>query len=265
MPATGPDVKKLNVDHLIMVTQGLATTTVHRDAFQEVVRVVDIAANKKGARGDEAKAILINLKSELLAQSLNIVIELTHTFIPDSYFLAMSPRYLTPPAGSQFSMLRFKIGNTKKLPFSCLELKDKNNIFLPWMTVDSKEGGHRKCSMHFSDYAGLVRHLATRHFVLWLCFQCPWCDNIGFEKTKITRHVASCKKMPLAVVQLVESVERGDRDSVILDHITAANSDLEKVVLNDSVYNLERRVSLTMTRSEAVFTVGTLCLGKILG
>ena len=79
MPATGPDVTKLNVDHLIMVTQGLATTTIHRETFHEVVRVVDMAANKKGARGDEAKAILINLKSELLAQSQHIIIE------PDPY------------------------------------------------------------------------------------------------------------------------------------------------------------------------------------
>ena len=86
MPATGPDENKLNADHLIMVTQGLATMPVHRDTFQEVVRVVDMAANRKGALGEEAKAILIHVKSELLAQSVNIVIEWTHTFIPDSYF-----------------------------------------------------------------------------------------------------------------------------------------------------------------------------------
>jgi hypothetical protein len=254
MPATGPNVEKfLNVDNLIMVTQSYATTRVHRDTFHEVARVVGIAANKEGARGEEAEEVLNNLKNNLLAQSVNIVIEQTHACIPKEYFVAMSPRYLTPPPGSQFSMLRLKIGNTKRLPYTCLELQSKNNTFLPWMTVDSKESGHHKCNMHFSDYAGLVRHLATRHYVLWLSFQCPWCENIGFEKTKITRHVASCKLMPKAVVQLVESVEKGDEASVIAAHVAAARSDLEKVIQNDSKYDLERRVSLTMTRAEALF------------
>ena len=252
MPATGPNETILNVNHLIEVTQRSATTTAHRNAFKEVVRIVNLADNDKGARGKNSRKCLTKLKSELLAH-VDVGIELTHFNIPDAYFAAMSPRYLKPPPGSRFSMLRIKIGHTRKLPFTCLELLDRNDTFLPWITVDSKDGGYKKCSMHFKDYAGLVRHLATRHDVLWLSFQCPWCCNIGFEKTKITRHVASCSSMPGAVAKFVESIENADENEVILENINAARGHLGKVIQNDIDLNFERRVSLTMTRAESKF------------
>ena len=253
MPASVPDEEEFNGVELILVTQLAATQPIHRITYKEVARITDMAKNRKGILGEKAKEALRRVKSEVLAHSMEIVIKWKHSFLPDSYFQAISPRYLRQPEGSRFSMLRFKIGNTKRMPFTCLELRNKSDICLPYMTIDSKEGGHQKCLKHFSDYAGLCRHLATRHFVYWLCFHCPWCGSVGFEKAKITRHVAICTEMPPAVVGLIESVERGDEENVIREYITAAESDLVKVEQNDAKYKLERKISLTMSRAEALF------------
>ena len=254
MPATWPNVDKfLNVANMINVTQYCATTSKHRETYQEITRVSGIAVTNDGVRGATAVEVLNDLKNSLLAEPDDVVIENIHVDIPEEYFVALNPRFLKPSEGSQFSMLRLKIGNTKKLPYTCLELRSKEGTFLPWMTVDATQSDHHKCNSHFKDYAGLVRHLATRHYVLWLSFFCPWCENIGFEKAKITRHVAICGAMPKAVVELVESVERADDASVIAAHVAAARNDLEKVMQNDAKHGFERRITLTMTRGEGLF------------
>ena len=165
MPITGPCTKKLNVQNVLLVTQVNATTPKHREAFLEVFRVDDIAKNKTGKRSKEAKQFLSKLKDELLEKSDEMSIKRTHVYWPDSYFLAMCPRYMKPPGGSKSLILRWKIGNTKKFPFSCLELKDENGVFLPWTTIHTKFDGFKKCGMNFKDYSSLVRHLATRHMV----------------------------------------------------------------------------------------------------
>ena len=251
MPVARPQPKVLNLRNIIIVTQGQATSPGHRKAYLEVVRVDGIARNKTGERGDEAKNLLVSLRNELLGKSEQFTIELTHAHLPESYFMSMCPRYMTPPSGSRSVVLRWKIGNTKKMPFSCLELTDENNVFLPWTTVDAKEDGFKKCEKDFKDYTGLVRHLATRHMVLWLSFHCPWCDTLGFEKVKITRHVATCKEMPPAVVALVEAVERGDDQLAIVKLTVAAYPDLKTVDETDKEFQLKRRITLAMTRSEA--------------
>jgi len=253
MPATVPDEEEFNGVELILVTQLAATQPIHRATYKEVARITDMAKNRKGKLGEKAKEALRRVKSEVLASSTEIVIKWKHVFIPDSYFKSISPRYLRQPAGSRFSMLRFKIGNTKRMPFTCLELRNKSGTCLPYMTIDSKEGGHLKCSQHFSDYAGLCRHLATMHFVYWLCYHCPWCGSVGFEKAKISRHVAICTEMPPAIVELIKSVERGDEENVIREFSIAAESDLVKVEENDAKYKLERKMSLSMSRAEALF------------
>ena len=254
MPAAWPNVDKfLNVANLIDVTQFNATSKEHRDTFGEIIRVADIAENNDGVRGAAAVEVLKDLKDSLLAKFEDIVIENHHAILPEEYFVALNPRFLNPPKGSKFSMLRIKLGNTKKLPYSCLELRSKEGTYLPWMTVDAKESGYLKCDSHFKDYPGLVRHLATRHYVLWLSFLCPWCESVGFEKAKITRHVANCASMPKVVVDMVESIERSDNADVISAHVDAAREVLEKVVENDARHGFERRITLTMSREESIF------------
>ena len=124
MPATVPDEEQFNGVELIFVTQFWATKPVHRVTYKEVARITDMAKNRKGILGEKAKEALRRVKSEVLANSMVIVIKWKHSFIPDSYFQAICPRYLRQPAGSRFSMLRFKIGNTKSMPFACLELRN---------------------------------------------------------------------------------------------------------------------------------------------
>ena len=47
MPVAGPSLKKLNLENIFLVTQRKATSTKHRDAFLEVVRVDDIERLKQ--------------------------------------------------------------------------------------------------------------------------------------------------------------------------------------------------------------------------
>ena len=208
MPFVRPKKKLLNLYNIMLVTQKDATTPAHRKAYQEVVRVDGIAKNRRGVLGKEAEELLLLLTKELLGDGVQFTIELTHPYFPVSYFLAVCPRYMDPPSSARSVVLRWKMGRTRELPYSCLELVDKNQVFLPWFTVDAKDGGFEKCDKEFTDYPGLVRHLATRHMVMWLSYRCPWCATLGFEKVKITRHVATCKAMPAAVVAFVEAVER---------------------------------------------------------
>ena len=113
MPVARPQLEELNLWNIIIVTQGQATSPGHRKAYLEVVRVDDIARTKTGERGDEAKNLLVSLRNELLANSEQFIIELTHAYLPESYFMSMCPRYMTPPSGSRSLVLRWKIGNTK--------------------------------------------------------------------------------------------------------------------------------------------------------
>ena len=134
-----------------------------------------------------------------------------------------------------------------------MEMKDSDGAFLPWSMVHTEDGGFSVCGMKFATYSDLIRHLATRHLVMWLSFSCPWCDALGFEKTKITRHVASCKSMPEKVIAMVKSVEAGDGADIINHHIAEAMEDLKRVDAKDKFYQLQRRVTLIMTRAEAEF------------
>ena len=145
MPVAGPCLKKLSLTNIFLVTQGNATSTEHRNAYLEIVRVDEIARTKTGERADHAKTFLVSLRNELLARDDHFIIELTHTYLPESYFMAICPRFMLPPSGPRSLVLRWKIGNTKKVPFSCLELKDQNNIFLPWTTIHTKDDSFKKC------------------------------------------------------------------------------------------------------------------------
>ena len=252
MPALSPNAQKLCVPNIIRVTQYSATTKPHRDAVLEVIRVYDIA-KQTGARGDEAREFLFDLKCELLACSDQIVINPTHSFLPDAYFFSISPRFMEVPDNPRALVLRWKLGNTKKAPFSCLELRDQNEVCLPWTTIDSREDGYKKCGKSFADYTTLVRHLATCHVVLWLSFLCPWCSYCGFEKVKATRHVSTCKSMPQEVVALVEAVELYAAPAEIFRLIKAASKELDEVRANDAKHGLKRRITLAMTRSEGLF------------
>ena len=91
------------------------------------------------------------------------------------------------------------------------------------------------------------------HVVLFLSFTCPWCDFCGFEKVKVTRHVSTCKRMPRRVVELVDAVELYAKPEDIIRLMQAASNDLNKVRANDAKHGLKRRVTLAMTRSEALF------------
>ena len=252
MPALSPNAQKLCVSNIIRVTQYEATTKQHRDAVQEVTRVCNIA-KQTGARGEEAREFLFELRCDLLASSDQIVVNSTHSFLPDAYFSFISPRFMEVPDDPRALVLRFKLGNTKKAPFSCLELCDQNKVCLPWTTIDSREDGYQKCGKSFSDYTALVRHLSTRHVVLWLSFLCPWCSYCGFEKAKATRHVSTCKSMPTEVVAVVEAVELYAPPAQILNLIKAASKQLDEVRANDAKHGLKTRITLAMTRSEGLF------------
>ena len=142
--------------NVLEVTQKKATTVEHRSAFQEAVRVFGIARNKKGKRAEDAALFLESLKRELLNRCGQIVIRSTHLYWPQEYFIAMGPRFMQPPSGTKSLMLRWKIGNTQQLPFSCLELRDANDVFMPWTTIHTKNDGFRKCEMSFSSYSSLI-------------------------------------------------------------------------------------------------------------
>ena len=252
MPALAPNAEKLCAENLIYVTQDLATTPRHRDVAAEVTRVSDIA-KQTGKRAEAAKAFLLKLKHELLVLGYQITVKSTHTFLPGAYFEAICPRYMDLPDHPRALVLRWKLGNTKRAPFSCLELVDANEVCLPWTTVHSGDEGYKTCAKSFKDYTALVRHLATRHVVLWLAFQCPWCVYCGFEKVKVTRHVSTCKSMPAAVIELVDAVELLAPPSDIVRLARAASKDLNKVREHDSKHGLKRRITLAMTRSQAKF------------
>ena len=120
MPITAPCKKRLSLKNVLEVTQMKATTVDHRSAFQEAVRVSDIARNKKGKRAEEAKSFLESMKRELLRWPGKIVIKATHLYWPQAYFIAMSPRFMRPPSSAKSLMLRWQIGKDQQLPFSCL-------------------------------------------------------------------------------------------------------------------------------------------------
>ena len=147
MPALSPNAQKLCVSNIMRVTQHEATTERHRDGVQELIRVLNIS-KQTGGRGKEARKFLFELRCDLLASSEQIVVNLTHSFLPDAYFAFISPRFMEVPIDPRALVLRFKLGNTKKAPFSCLELLDENEVCLPWTTVDSKDDGYKKCGKH---------------------------------------------------------------------------------------------------------------------
>ena len=99
MPVAGPCLKKLSLKNIFLVTQGKATSTEHRNAYLEIVRVDEIARTKTGERADHAKTFLVSLRNELLAKGDHFIIELTHAYLPESYFMAISPRFMLPPSG----------------------------------------------------------------------------------------------------------------------------------------------------------------------
>ena len=68
MPALPPNALKLSVSNIIKVTQYQATTELHRDAVQELIRVSNMA-KQKGSRGKDARDFLFELRCDLLACS----------------------------------------------------------------------------------------------------------------------------------------------------------------------------------------------------
>ena len=252
MPALAPNAQKLCVANVMLATQHEATGEVHRDAVKELTRVLNIS-NQTGTRGEEARKFLFQLRLDLLAAKDQIAVKFTHSLLPVAYFAFISPRFMEVPTDPRALVLRFKLGNTKKFPFTCLELLDKNEVCLPWTTVDSKKDGYKKCEKSFPDYTALVRHLATRHVVLWLSFMCPWCSYCGFEKAKATRHVSTCKSMPAEAVALVEAVELHAPPDKIFKLVKAASKHLDAVRANDAKHGLKTRITLAMTRSEGKF------------
>ena len=143
MPALAPNAQKLCVTNVMRVTQHEATTEDHRNVVQELIRVLNIS-KQSGPRGEVARKFLYELKRDLLAASDQIVVKFTHSFLPVAYFAFISPRFMEVPTDPRALVLRFKLGNTKKAPFSCLELLDENEVCLPWTTVDLKDDGFRR-------------------------------------------------------------------------------------------------------------------------
>ena len=94
MPFKGAKVDLLNLYNIMLVTQKNATTTAHKKAYQEVVRVDGIAKSRRGALGDEIAEFLLLLEKELLGKGMRFAIKLTHPYFPVGYFLSMSPRYM---------------------------------------------------------------------------------------------------------------------------------------------------------------------------
>ena len=252
MPALAPNAQKLSVANILQVTQYDATTASHYEAVQELIRVTNMA-KQQGSRGQVAKKFLSELRIALLAAGAEIVVKSKHSFLPDAYLCFISPRFMEVPDDPRALVLRFKLGNTKKAPFVCLELRDKNGTCLPWTTIDSREDGYKKCGKSFANYTALVRHLATRHVVLWLSFLCPWCSYCGFEKAKATRHVVTCKFMPVEVISVVEAVELHASPAEIFHLINAASKHLKEVRAHDAKHGLKTRITLAMTRSQGVF------------
>ena len=243
----------LNLYNIMLVTQKQAGTPEHKKAYQEVVRVDGIVKKRRGVLGQEAEEVLVLLANELLSYGVHFNIKLTHPYFPNIYFLAVCPRYMEPPSSATSVVLRWKMGKTIESPYSCLELVDKNRVFLPWFTVDTLDGGFKKCEQEFADYPSLVRHLATRHMVMWLSYRCPWCATLGFERVKIMRHVASCKAMPKVVVALVEAVEKQAEGAILKELSRAASADLLKIAKVDNEFQFKRRETLAMTRAEALW------------
>ena len=252
MPTVAPNAKMLSVSNVIRVTQEKATSKEHYQAALEFTRVFD-NSKKAGNQGELAKGFLFKLKNDLLKASDQITVKPLHSYLPKAYFDAICPRFMDLPDDPRALILRWKVGNTKLSPYSCLELLDPKKICLPWTTVHSSGDGYTTCDKSFKDYTALVRHLATMHLVLFLSFTCPWCSFCGFEKVKVTRHVAICKDMPKSVVNLVEAVELYAPPENIIELIKAATIDLRKVRANDKKHGLQRRITLAMTRSEALY------------
>ena len=252
MPFKGAKKEILNLYNILQVTQGeKVTTNEHKIAYQEVVRVVDIAEKRRGALGKAAADFLRDLTQAILGYSRDFTIKLTHSF-SEGYFLAMCPRYVDPPSNARSVILRWKMGQTQDQPYSCLELM-KNQVYLPWFTVDVKEDGFQKCGHEFADYPGLVRHLATRHLVTWLSYRCPWCANLGFEKVKISRHVSTCKSMPDSVVKYVEAMEMGADKDTLNGLCEIARPALLTLAAVDEENKFKKRITLTMTRAEGLW------------
>ena len=119
MPALAPNAKKLCVSNVIRVTQHEATTKDHYDAALELTRVFDIS-KKSGNQGDVARDFLFKLRRDLLANSDQIIVNPIHSFIPEDYFDAICPRFMDLPDDPRALVLRWKLGNTKQSPYSCL-------------------------------------------------------------------------------------------------------------------------------------------------
>ena len=252
MPALAPNAEKLCVANIMLVTQHQATSDNHLKAVKELKRVLNIS-EQDDDRGEVARKFLLQLELDLLAAKDQIVVKFKHSLLPVAYFAFISPRFMEVPVTPRALVLRFKLGNTKKYPFTCLELLDKNQVCLPWTTVDSKKDGYQQCEKHFPDYTALVRHLSTRHVVLWLSFMCPWCSYCGFEKAKATRHVSTCKSMPAEAVALVEAVELHAPPAEICKLVKDASKHLDALRAHDAKHGLKIRTTLAMTRSEAKF------------
>ena len=252
MPALAPNAEKLCVANIMLVTQYKATSDKHLKAVKELKRVLNIS-EQENDRGEVARKFLLQLELDLLAAKHLIVVKFRHSVLPVAYFAFISPRFMEVPVTPRALVLRIKMGNTKTFPFTCLELLDKNQECLPWTTVDSKEDGYKQCEKHFPDYTALVRHLSTRHVVLWLSFMCPWCSYCGFEKAKATRHVSICKSMPAEASALVEAVELGASPFDIFNLVNDASEHLAKVRAYDAEHGLKTRNTLAMTRAEAKF------------
>ena len=127
MPFKGAKEEILNLHNIMQVTQGeLVTSKEHKKAYQEVVRVYDIAEKRRGALGEAAAKFLLQVTQALLGESMKFTIKLTHSF-SEGYFLAMCPRYVDPPSNARSVILRWKMGQTQDQPYSCLELV-KNHV-----------------------------------------------------------------------------------------------------------------------------------------
>ena len=252
MPPLAPNANKLSASNVIRVTQDKAATNEHYIAALELSRVFE-NSKKAGNQGEVAKAFLFKLESDLLARSDEITVKRLHYFLPKEYFEAICPRFMDLPKDPRALLLRWKVGNTKAAPYSCLELLDPKKICLPWTTVHTRGDNYTTCGKGFNDYTALVRHLATMHVVLFLSFTCPWCSFCGFEKVKVTRHVASCRAMPKRVADMVDAVELYASPANIMTLVKAASKDLKKIRENDQKHGLKRRITLAMTRSEALY------------
>ena len=126
---------KLSVGSILTVTQMCPTSKEHRIVNQEMLRVQNIIDGKNAERTELAQSFITQLTMDVMKCSAMMYVKTTHPYWPSAYFEIMSPRFMQPPSADGAAWLRWKAGSSKKLPYTCLEVRNSLGKCLPWTTI----------------------------------------------------------------------------------------------------------------------------------